>query len=301
MLKTFSPQCTTEIQVSTINITTTGQIILETNAQCAQLVLQQAEECVASTLVAYEQKLNEIATAYESCVAAAVTTTISPTESTANDTPGTTIETTAQSTVSDATTGSTASSSDSSTVSDTASTTTDITTSTTQITTTLAPCGTFVKYDPINAPNDPATKGFAGGYNLLNLTAYVGYGNVSCNSQKPLPGFIVTNPTAPKKPGVYITCNNGEQFDDQFGFYLLNHPNLEYKPANSTSLWKVPGALKRNSTSYIFCYGRFFTGGRYLLGKVRNTDASGTSSTMFYNTASGEVQSSVYEVLTCRP
>lgn len=116
----------------------------------------------------------------------------------------------------------------------------------------------------------------------------------------PLPGYIVVNPPAPKKTGVYITCNTGEQFTNTTGFYLLNHPDLTYVPANSTSLWNVQGSLKINSTSYIFCFGRFFYGGRYVLGKVRNTDTSGKTSTMFYNTAGGEVQSSTYEALTCK-
>jgi hypothetical protein len=217
-----------------------------------------------------------------------------------------TTESTSTSTTSPSTTSSTISSSSSTSTSTSTTSPSTSSTSTTIATTissgtTLQPCGYFAKYDP-NSPGDLASKGFLGAESLT-YKYYVGFGNLTCGVQGSIPGFIYgDNLPLLKKRGVYSSCKSlltSEIFDDKSAYYLLNHPNLAYVQANSTSLWSVPNTLRLNSTEYVYFFGRTSS----YLGKVRNQDKSSSMAAMYYllPITNLEMITTQFDVLTCKP
>ena len=129
--------------------------------------------------------------------------------------------------------------------------------------------GSFVKYDPVNGINDPATKGFSAGPSKDGTEAYVGHGKVSksnCDAY-PCPGRLTTNPL---KPGIFMPCA-GENFDNSQASYLLNHDDLRWVRSDIYAMQTLTKAVKVTTyTGFPFFYGRIRIGDHYQLGKIHN-------------------------------
>jgi len=164
--------------------------------------------------------------------------------------------------------------------------------------TTPPPCGTFVKYDPINNINDPAIKGFSAGPAQDDTAAYVGHGNSNqgnANCQNPCPGRISTNPL---KPGAYMPCY-GQIYDPTTAYYLLNHDDLRWVRTDYINMRTLSNAVQVMSyTGYPMLYGRIKIGDHYTVGKVHNGNGyfagyfpvdDGSEQTLYYG----------YDVLVC--
>lgn len=113
-------------------------------------------------------------------------------------------------------------------------------------------------------------------------------------NQDPSPGVISLNPTA---PGAYISCFNGEIYDKTDAYYLLDHSQLTWVPANFSSIFKISNTVRINGGNWPFLFGRALINGRYSLGKVY----AGNGFYGFYTfTSNGEIYLSTdFEVLTC--
>lgn len=186
-------------------------------------------------------------------------------------------------------------------------TTTTILTTTTIDTTSISSadtCGIFKKYDPINDRSAPEREGVLGGIGYRDkVYQYVGYGNNdfgwACAGQNPCPGYItVNNPNA----GVYMSCHTGLKFDNLDGYYLLDHPNLEWVATNSSEMLNVPNAIILNGTNGLlwpFMFGRTIYQGEYTLGKAHIGNNAFLLN--FYGDNGEERYFTNFEVLTCNP
>jgi hypothetical protein len=134
----------------------------------------------------------------------------------------------------------------------------------------LGPCGTFVKYDPINGRNDPDYWGVPGGYNWRDGSIeYVGYGNAnSCAKMTTCPGYILTNSD---QPGCYMPCQKyrNESFDSTDAYYLAWHPNLRWVETTVNRADKVSGVLYKDiQKRWFLMYGRLCVNDQSRVGRI---------------------------------
>lgn len=130
-------------------------------------------------------------------------------------------------------------------------------------------CGAFAKYDAKVNFTAPEVNGVVGGAFEDGRKAYVGYGNNwGQNCQLfPCPGRISTDPT---KKGTYVPCG-GEYLDTDYGYYLLNHPDLRWVETDYISMRTLKGAVTITADNgHPFLFGRIKLGDRYAIGKVHN-------------------------------
>jgi hypothetical protein len=154
----------------------------------------------------------------------------------------------------------------------------------------LQPCGTFMKYDPINQRNYPELYGFAGGLDYdMTTIEYVGYGNVSCGLQ---PGYIrVSTPV-----GAIISCPSGRQVDEKNAYFLLKNANLQWVDTDYNNIIDVPNILRIDGQSEIL-FGRLLVNNQYQLGRIYIRDAFNYILDGTYQ----EGYSTTFQVLTCTP
>lgn len=161
-----------------------------------------------------------------------------------------------------------------------------------------SPLGTFIKYDPINSPNDPEIYGFEGGIGYKeNVKQFVGYGNFTswnCLGENPTPGGVQITASI----GVHIICKNQPIVDKKSAFYLLKHPNLKWISTTTSRMFVVPGTLKLGYGSFpTFYFGRTIYKGEYRVGKVHAS--RNFFDGLWIETEDGEKERGEFEVLVC--
>lgn len=157
------------------------------------------------------------------------------------------------------------------------------------------PCGTFKKYDAINARTDPDCHGFAGGIDYDGTEQFVGYGDNKVCNQIPSSGFISTG-HGNKSAGAYLPCCP-LSFDNETAFYLLKHPNLKWVPTNAETKFQHKNAVTIEG-NYKFAFGRVYYEGEYRLGKLHYD----IPDNQLYLMRAGGSQTSFskkFEILTC--
>lgn len=140
-----------------------------------------------------------------------------------------------------------------------------------------------------------------GGVDYRDLSyQYVGYGNNTvCVGQSQCPGYININSTA---PGAYFSCYNGLVRDQDTAYYLLDHVNLQWVDANSSSILSVPNLIILNGTDGILwpmAFGRVFYNGQWTLGKA--LIGNGHYKVQIYGNTGEITYLDNFQVLTCTP
>lgn len=126
------------------------------------------------------------------------------------------------------------------------------------------PCGTFIKYDPVNGREDPNFKGFLGGFNFDNTKEFIGYGDNNACHEYPCAGFISTD--TDYAAGAYMACKHGGSFDNKNAYYLAKNQNLKWKATQMSEVNSIGNILKTPNDR--IAWGRIKYEGQYRVGKI---------------------------------